>query len=272
MSLNPVARSIALSFVLVAACGYSVNTVASGDPKILAKKTTRALFQFHRKDKSALLRTSKKPEFKNYFLTSDPIEREALRTKIETATLKVQKHFDVSEMCLINANGKEITRVVAGKIAKDLSEDEASSPFFRDGFATLEGDVMLSPIYLSADTSEWVIAYITPIEVNGQKRAILHYEHKMKSLQDRVLKAVKNKSHKIMAINRAGLTIINSVDPIDYSKQTGMVKASAYFDTFLLEGKSLDEVVAMIDAGEPIGDWRGSYKKIGHWTILALHP
>src|SRR5215207_1642068 len=131
----------------------------------------------HTKAERALVTAAQDQTFRQYFEAKTDSERASLRERIDHISLAVQSKFAVEEMCFIDETGTEISRVVNNEIAYDLSTEEASANFFAPTFAEKPREVYLAPIYVSPDVHRWVTAYATPVDVHGQKKAILHYEH-----------------------------------------------------------------------------------------------
>jgi hypothetical protein len=108
-------------------------------------------------------------------------------------------------MCLINENGHEISRIVEGEVAHDLSTEEATAIFFEPAFALAPRNVYVSPIYMSPDVHRWVVGYVTPIEVDGEKKAILHYEHDLETYQDLLAEGLSGDDDRfLLAVNEEG--------------------------------------------------------------------
>lgn len=162
---------IAFTFMSVVSTGTGWAATQTAAEKLVAKKAA-IIANMHKKASKALVTSAQDKIFARYFTG----HTEA-KASIEKLSLNVQRRFHVEEMCLIDPNGHEISRIVADKIApdEDLSTEEAAAPFFAPGFAQKHRHTHVA--YMSPDADKWVIAYVTPIVVAGKKEAILHYEH-----------------------------------------------------------------------------------------------
>ena len=84
----------------------------------------------------------------------------------------------IGEACLIDDHGRELARVTEGRPADegDLSDDEASNPFFAPTLSLSPGRVYQAPPYVSPDTGRWVISNSTWIGHPERSRLIVHFE------------------------------------------------------------------------------------------------
>jgi methyl-accepting chemotaxis protein len=91
----------------------------------------------------------------------------------------------IGEACFIDQNGSENSRIVDGTAAKaaDLSPDESKNPFFSPTMAMSVGHVYQAEAYVSGDTGDWVVSHATPVAVNGQTVALVHFEIAVESLR-----------------------------------------------------------------------------------------
>ena len=135
-----------LLFVIPLIVVMGTTTPVNAQPQQLVKQKVKALFSVHRRAKKALLRAAGKPVIADYFREHSPEKKDQLRQEIEKLTLNIQRYFKVSEMCLIDEKGHEITRIEHGEIAHDLSTEEAKLPFFKSGFEAAEEEVVTSPL------------------------------------------------------------------------------------------------------------------------------
>lgn len=125
-----------------------------------------------------LLIASRNTAFAMYFM--EPAKR-AHWVKEQQRTLKYLRSIYpdmLDEACFIDANGKEVSRIVFDEISHehDLSSDESRSEFFRKAFLVDEGEVFQGRPVVSEDSHRWVLPNATPIVVDGRKEAILHFE------------------------------------------------------------------------------------------------
>jgi len=100
----------------------------------------------------------------------------------------------ISEVCFIHNNGAENARVVGATLAEpdELSTDETKNPFFQPTLALAPGRVYQAAPYVSPDTGEWVISNSTPLVVDGEQRAILHFEVSLASFQSALQGSSRN--------------------------------------------------------------------------------
>src|SRR3954447_10718463 len=120
----------------------------------------------------------------------DPERRPALRPELDALLLQLHRVYPtlIDEACIIDASGVEQARMAKGETApvSDLSPDESGSTFFRPALAEAPGEVYQGTPYLSGDSNRWVVANATPISVNGQTVAFLHFEANLDAVRDRV--------------------------------------------------------------------------------------
>jgi two-component sensor histidine kinase len=177
--------------------------VADLDAFVAAKAA--ALEVLHRKAERALVAVAQDSSYREYFKARSDHHRQELKERIDRISLEAQSKFDVGEMCLINENGHEISRIVEGEVAHDLSTEEATAIFFEPAFALAPRNVYVSPIYMSPDVHRWVVGYVTPIEVDGEKKAILHYEHDLETYQDLLAEGLSGDDDRfLLAVNEEG--------------------------------------------------------------------
>ena len=262
-------------FLFTAVClpAWAAEEPLSSEEQVsqLVEEKISKFFRMHRKAKKALLRTAtKRKEFTNYFAAADEHARGELKQKIDKSMLWVQKHFHTSEMCLINKQGVEIARVVNGEIRDDLSHNEAENPFFSLGLNLEPGSTRTSPVYLSPDTDQWVVAYMTPIYVDKEFKAILHYEHELKDFANELYRDVDPETQFLFGVNREGFVLFDSRNPPGYSLEEGKSAMDQQFAQLSLEGKDLDAIKDTLDAGGRIAGYTGAYGSVGHWTIIGF--
>lgn len=245
--------------------------------RVLAKKAA-VLELLHRKARKALATAAQDRLFPTYFHSHDPGEKESLKRELDHIALNVQSRFHVEEMCLINPEGEEISRIVGNEIAHDLATDEEATIFFAPGFAQRSRKVHVSPIYLSADADKWVVAYVTPIVVDGEKRAILHYEHGLEFYQAKLNKGMEGGGLHILAVTSDGFIVSDSRKPIPTVKQGGSKAPQAYFARFALAGHDLVSLLAALGGGKEgsgtlegeSGSYRVAFRNVENWTLLIV--
>jgi methyl-accepting chemotaxis protein len=125
---------------------------------------------------------------------SQPQRRASLRDQINAMMIGLHGLDPklVDEACYIDASGAELARQVKGvaAAASDLSTGEAGNPFFVPTFKLDGGKVFQSRPYVSADSNRWVVGNATPIIVNGEKVAILHFESNLDAVRTRIANAL----------------------------------------------------------------------------------
>jgi hypothetical protein len=221
--------------------------------------------------------------FRQYFEAKTDSERATLRERIDLISLAVQSKFAVEEMCLINETGTEISRVVEGEIAYDLSTEEASANFFAPTFAENPREVYLAPIYVSPDVHRWVAAYATPVDVHGQKKAILHYEHGLDFYERTLQAGVDSNGERVfLTATVDGWVIFDSRKKIPIEKIGESEEPADYFEQLSIAGLSLTELQDAVAKGETEGaatleerDGRKldvAFKTLGDWVLVAFEP
>jgi methyl-accepting chemotaxis protein len=121
---------------------------------------------------------------------SDPELRPELRPEVDALLLQLHSVYPtlIDEACVIDAAGVEHARMARGKTApeSDLSPDESGAPFFHPALAQSAGGVVQGAPYLSEDSGRWVVANATPIVLDGQTVAFLHFEANLDAVRTRV--------------------------------------------------------------------------------------
>jgi hypothetical protein len=170
--------------------------------------------RFHQKNAKNLVNAAQDEMFKKYFLAKSEKEKQEIKKSIDQHSLAVQARFKVDEMCLIDNNGQEISRIVFKEIAPDadLSSEEASAPFYKPGFSAKLKKVHVEKPYMSADSLRWVMAYATPIVLdNGSKPAIYHYEMPLYALQKSANRNIEpNGKEYLLLVNKEGYIMSDS--------------------------------------------------------------
>ncbi|MDH3451520.1 MAG: hypothetical protein OEN20_03810, partial [Gammaproteobacteria bacterium] len=149
--LTMVLSATLLAMSPVAAQAASTNAVA------LAQKKAAIIGSLHKKAKKALVNAAQDKSFEAFLGASDESHRHAAKKRVDEVSLNVQSRFHVEEMCLIDASGPELARIVGNKIADDLSPDESEAIFFGPSFAQRPRTVFVSPLYMSPDAHKWVL-------------------------------------------------------------------------------------------------------------------
>jgi hypothetical protein len=237
----------------------------------------------HTKAERALVTAAQDQTFRQYFEAKTDSARAALRERIDHISLAVQSKFSVEEMCFIDETGTEISRVVNNEIAYDLSTEEASANFFAPTFAEKPREVYLAPIYVSPDVHRWVAAYATPVDVNGEKKAILHYEHGL-DFYERTLRAGVDPdgSRVFLTATTDGWVIFDSRKQIPIEQVGESEEPADYFEQLSVGGLSLTDLRNALAGGS--GEGKGTFeakdgqrldvafKTLGDWVLVAFEP
>ena len=264
----------------------AMATPAAADQDALGAFVARkagVLELLHGKAEKALVTAAQDQTFGQHFHAHSEEERAALRGRIDQITLAVQRQFAVEEMCLIGENGAEISRIVGNEIAYDLATNEADAIFFKPGFAQAPRTVYISPIYMSADALRWVTAYVTPIVVAGEKKAILHYEHGLDFYEKTLNSGVDQAGPRVLlTVTKDGWVIFDSRKNIPIEQVDDSAHPADYFEAFSLGGVTLDEVMRAIGAEQGAGagsvttpdgkNWDVALKHVEDWILLAFEP
>lgn len=269
-----------LGMILSAIFALSLPQSAFAATKMegLVAQKTGTIERLHFKAKKALVTAAQDKTFDSYFQSHSEAGRSEIKPRIDQISLAVQSRFHVEEMCLINPKGAELSRIVGREIADDLADDETAAIFFAPGFAKPARKVHVSPIYMSVDANKWVIAYVTPVVVNGDKKAILHYEHTLKAFQNALNNRV-DADTAIVAIDANGFIVSDSRKTIAVGKKDQSDDPASYFDRFKLSGLDLDNLRKAVDGTELKGagtviaggtSYSLAYSKVEDWTILAF--
>ena len=224
-----------LALAILAVGGMCSTSSIAGEYELraLLAKDAAILARMHKKAKKALVNAAQDKAFTEYFSAGDLRHRHTAKHKIENVTLNVQRNFHVEEMCLITPDGAEITRVVGNTIAPDheLSLDERNASFFAPGFSLAPKRVYVSRPYLSMDAHKWVVAYVTPVTLEGHKKALLHYEHDLDVYQRRLNKGLQGNDRFVLLVTEDGYIISDSRKPLTLVKQGNKLAPEDYFVT-----------------------------------------
>ncbi|WP_370162140.1 cache domain-containing protein [Limimaricola soesokkakensis] len=244
----------------------------------LAERAAAAIGRLHSNAQRALVTVAQDEAFADYFHTHESSERHRHKSRIDEVSLATQDKFHVEEMCLIDPQGAEISRIVGDEIAHDLATDEADAPFFAPGFAADHRQVYTSPIYLSPDADKWVVAYVTPVLVDGDKRSILHYEHAFTAYGDILQRLAANDEGEIMIVADTGHVIFDSRRQIPTERVGELEDRDDYFDGFDFAGLDLAGFRQAIGQDATRGQGRitgqdvdrnAAFRVVGPWTLIG---
>ena len=88
-----------------------------------------------------------------------------------------------------------------------------------------------------------MLAYVTPVTVEGQTVAILHYEHGLEEFQLALNKGLEGENQFVVAVNDAGRVVSDSKITIDIDQQGDNESPEHYFEEFNFNGRNLSEVL-----------------------------
>lgn len=265
-------RSVWLAVVAgLVAGGLSNDPAMAGEAeaKALVARKAAVIAGMHKKSERPLVNAAQDKAFAAYFL-AQATERPAAKKRIDELNLSVQANFLVDEMCLIDKSGKEISRIVGNAVAPDeeLSPNEAENPFFKPSFEKQARQVHVTPIYISPDAGQWVVAYATPIMVEGDKKAILHYEHSLAKYQDELARDVPGPIPYVLAVDALGHVVVDTRKQPSVGKHGNDANLADYF-------RRLDAGLAAVVklGGEGSGAFAegvAAFKSVEDWTIVVV--
>lgn len=244
----------------------------------LVAKKAASIEILHRKAGKALVNAAQDRNFAGYFQASDSDQREHHKQRVDQISLSVQERFHVEEMCLIDPEGAELSRIVGREIADDLSQDEASAIFFDPGFALSARRLHISATYMSPDANRWVVAYVTPVVVEGDKRAILHYEHGLDFYHHILNQDLSDDGPYLLAVDRQGYLVSDSRRSLAIERKDESEQLADYFERFALAGLDLQGLIARLGGGPAgagtldgeDGTLQVAYRQVEDWTLLAV--
>jgi hypothetical protein len=267
--------SLVVSALLVSS---SISMGGEAEVVALAAKKAAIIKTLHNKATLAIVQVAQDPAFPTYFeaahLGHHDHAHEA-KVRIDHISLATQAKFHVEEMCLIDINGAEVSRIVKNQIAYDLSLEEASASFFEPSFSRPARSTYIAPLYMSPDVARWVLAYTTPIELNGEKVAILHYEHGLDTYQDALNNNAPPEGTFVLAVDSNGFIVSDSRKAIAIEQVGESEDPASYFETFSIGGMDL----AALSASHPPKtavrvngngqEYILSYVTVADWTIVV---
>jgi len=166
-----------------------------------------------------LLFASQNAAFRMYFL--EPGEKAYWLAEQKKTLKKLRKSYPdvVDEACFIDNTGQEITRIVYDTLAHEheLSSEEERAAFFTQAFLMEEDEVFQGVPMLSEDTKRWVLPNATPVIVNGEKKAILHFEVTMTYFQLLLKRLINPERGYGFIVNDKGELMAHTLMEIDES-------------------------------------------------------
>lgn len=265
--------------VLAGVLAMLANVAAAAEPGKLAELVARkaaAIAILHQKAARALTTLAQDPSYAAYFRADDDVEREHLKQRIDRISLAVQGRFAVTEMCLINRSGQEVSRIVRDQVALDLDPDETDNAFFHGALASPPREVFVSPPYFSADAERWVIGNATTVAVEGQVAAVLHYEHDLERFAELLLRDLP-KGVVLIAADEGGHMLIDS--RLDSAARARRWSSPDDLPAFVLAGHDAPGLRRALGAAAEVGagvlktggtEVAIAYRPVGGWTLFAL--
>ena len=247
--------------------------------RALVAKKAAIITNMHDRATRAIVQVAQDPAFPSYFEAAHLGQHDHAhdaKVRIDHISLATQDKFHVEEMCLIDINGAEVSRIVQNQIAYDLSTEEASAAFFAPSFARPVRSTYIAPLYMSPDVSRWVMAYTTPIEVDGEKVAILHYEHGLDAYQNALNRETLADGTHVVAVDSNGLIVADSRRDIAIEMVGEDEEITSYFEPFALGELALEDIKAALGE-DGVGtltldgkDHAVAYKAVADWTIVGV--
>jgi methyl-accepting chemotaxis protein len=159
---------------------------------------------------------------------NDPASRAELTAHIDQRFTDLDTLYPgiVDEACFIDRKGPELAREVKGVTApvSDLSPDESKSDFFGATFDLPVGFVHQNIPYVSADSKRWVVSNSTPLEINGNQVALVHFEVSLESLRLRLKESLPEGGRIRVIDDRSGAVVVDTgsapIDAQDFANAT----------------------------------------------------
>jgi hypothetical protein len=251
------------------------QAAASENVKALVAKKASILSKMHKKARKALVNAAQDHAYSEFAAHEHGTADAKLKAKVDEVSLAVQARFHVEEMCLIAADGKELARVVRQSVADDLSQDETGANFFAPGFALKPREAFISPVYMSPDALKIVVAYVTPVVVEGKNKAILHYEQGLEVYQDALNKDLDGAGSFLVAVNEDGRVVSDSRDTVAVKPSGDEEDLATYLPPFQFGDQDLAGVMRIARRGKTLAGPDGkayavASKKVERWTLLAF--
>jgi diguanylate cyclase (GGDEF)-like protein/PAS domain S-box-containing protein len=148
------------------------------------------------------------------------------RVHINAALTYVGERYAVDEMCLILANGTELGRWDHGQTypPEELSTEElVNNPGVTPTLERPDDSVYVVPEpYVSPDTGRWVTAFLTPVVIDGGRRAgVLHFEIPIQRFADELAGDPFGETDYSFILDRAGRLLVHP-DIADFRRASGL--------------------------------------------------
>ncbi len=282
-------KTYIISFMVIGLTyGVTVTPVAADEKDLveLVNEKARLVERLNKRAERALISAVRDRAFSNYFSAANTAEKTTFKSRIDKLSLNVQSRFDVDEMCLIDENGHEHSRIVGDTIAPDeeLSDDESQAVFFNLGFSLKPLETAVSPLYISGDTHRWVVAYVTPVDMKNKKRAILHFEHNLSKYRDLVNRGMSKEQRYLLMMTQDGYIFSDSRRDIPLEAREGKTDFSDYFENIadwgvtgiqhVMNGMK-HQTAQVVDLTHENGDrYTMAYQTVRGWTLAVVekHP
>ena len=201
-------------FVMVSDTRATVARQDQASVDALADSSTAAIDDLLGQWRSELLLAAQNQVFVDWYRHAD--ERSELQGLIEAQLVQLNDLYPdlIDEACFIDGAGPELARMVRGEPApaEELSPDESEADFFAPTFALQPGQVHQNVPYVSADSGRWVISNSTPLEIDGEQVALVHFEASLEGMRTR-LADIAGEEGRIRIVDADGLTLVDTAGP-----------------------------------------------------------
>ncbi len=219
-------------FLIVLSVGTAINRrnaqAAKIDRRLASTSSARAQAvqnEFEKASTAALL-LSRNTAFSEYSeadylsrikpLAAQEVER-LVRNRIRSeSTLRYLESLftgRVGEACLVNGLGRELAKVVSGRVSppNELSVEGIPTQFLQPALALRSGEVHQSGPSISTDTNIWVVGHSTPLPFLHNSKAVLHFEVSLQSYGERLHSTADESNVKVQLVDRAtGAIVVGS--------------------------------------------------------------
>ncbi len=252
-------------------------SAAESDIVTLAETKAAQLARMQMKAAQVLVKIAN-DQFLGQYFDSTPDERRVNRHKLFEFLQSAQSRFHVEEMCLIDAKGRELARIVSGDVDGNLSADASGNLFFKSGMAKPPKQVQIGPVYHSKDVQRWVIGFATPVVVRGEKVALLHYEYWLRMFEDAALSELGERPGRFLVlIDKGGRVVADSRAGLAAARQDEQLRIESAFPAFA--DLSADQLSAVLGSreGQRIVMREGKrfemvWRPAGEWIVIGFEP
>ncbi len=144
---------------------------------------------------------------------ASPDETERLRGEATRSLEYLERFFpgQISELCLIDVDGHELVRVVAGRAIpkEELLQAKRPDAFFQKTFGLQVGSAHQSKPYLSQTSGKWVVAISTPLPSATFNPSIVNFEFRLDAFSDKLSAATTGTAVRVID-GRTGETVFDN--------------------------------------------------------------